>query len=112
MGGIVFENQLFDHWLNKKSQDILDKIDKEQVTTEEMLILTLKAHTNHFHHMDIEFRDEFRKLDHRFTEADKKIDLRFGEVDKKFERLYSTLMWGFGIIITSILGLYLKSFLG
>ena len=101
MGAIVFENQLFDHWLNKKSQDILTKMDKEQVTTEDMLILTLKAQTNHFHHMDVEFRDEFKKIDHRFD-----------FIDKKFERLYSVLMWGFGLMLTSIFGLYIKMFLG
>lgn len=76
-------------------------MDKEQVTTEDMLILTLKAQTNHFHHMDVEFRDEF-----------KKIDTRFDLVDRKFERLYTVLMWGFGLMITSILGLYVKMFLG
>ncbi|MGZ3789715.1 MAG: hypothetical protein ACXVLQ_14395 [Bacteriovorax sp.] len=101
MGDVVFENQLFDHWLNKKSQDILTKMDKEQVTTEDMLILTLKAQTNHFHHMDVEFRDEFKKIDKRF-------DL----VDKKFGRLYSVLMWGFGLMLTSVFGLYVKMFLG
>jgi hypothetical protein len=101
MGAIVFENQLFDHWLNKKSQDILSKMDKEQVTTEDMLILTLKALTNHFHHMDVEFRDEFRKIDRQFE-----------QVDKKFDRLYTTLMWGFGLMLTSMFGLYIKMFLG
>jgi hypothetical protein len=65
MGHVVFENQLFDHWLNQKSQEILSKMDKEKVTTEDMLILTLKALTNHFHHMDVEFRDEFKKIDFR-----------------------------------------------
>jgi 23S rRNA maturation mini-RNase III len=101
MGDAMFENHLFDHWLNQKSQDILTKMDKEQVTTEDMLILTLKAQTNHFHHMDVEFRDEF-----------KKIDQRFNNVDKKFERLYSVLMWGFGLMLTSVFGLYIKMFLG
>ena len=123
MGGVLFENQLFDHWLNKKSQDILSKMDKEQVTTEDMLILTLKAQTNHFHHMDVEFRDEFKKIDYRFDLidvkskerfdlVDKKSEERFNLVDKKFERLYSALMWGFGILLTSIFGLYIKTFLG
>lgn len=94
MGDVVFENQLFDHWLNKKSQDILSKMDKEQVTTEDMLILTLKAQTNHFHHMDVEFRDEFKKIDQRF------------------EHLHTVLMWGFGLMLTSMFGLYIKMFLG
>ncbi len=108
MGDTVFENQLFDHWLNKKSQEILTKMDKEQVTTEDMLILTLKAQTNHFHHMDVEFRDEFKKIDHRFDHMDKNFEQRFNIVDKKFERLYTTLMWGFGLMFTSIFGLYIK----
>jgi hypothetical protein len=112
MGGVVFENQLFDHWLNKKSQDILSKMDKEQVTTEDMLILTLKAQTNHFHHMDVEFRNEFKRIDYRFDLADKNIDHRFDLIDKKFERLYTALMWGLGLIFTSIFGLYIQKFLG
>ena len=95
------ENKLFDHWLQQKSEEILSKIDKEKISTEDKLILTLKAQTNHFHHMDIEFRDDF-----------KKIDSRFNDVDKKFERLYSFLMWGFGLIITLIFGLYIKLYIG
>ena len=91
---VVFENQLFDHWLNQKSQEIFSKMDKEKVTTEDMLVLTLKALTNHFHHMDVEFRDEFKKI------------------DKKFDRPYTALMWGFGLILTSMLGIYIKLFLG
>lgn len=112
MGDAVFENQLFDHWLNKKSQDILTKMDKEQVTTEDMLILTLKAQTNHFHHMDVEFRDEFKNINQRFDLVDKKSEQRFDLIDKKFEHLYSALMWGFALIFTSIFGLYIKMFLG
>lgn len=95
---VVFENQLFDHWLNQKSQEILSKMDKEKVTTEDMLVLTLKALTNHFHHMDVEFRGEFKNINTKF--------------DKKFDRLYSVLMWGFGLIFTSMLGIYIKLFLG
>lgn len=101
MGHVVFENQLFDHWLNQKSQDILAKMDKEKVTTEDMLILSLKAQTNHFHHMDVEFREEFKSIKENFK-----------EVDKKFDRLYSALMWGFGLVITLNFGLYMKLFLG
>lgn len=101
MGHVVFENQLFDHWLNQKSQDILAKMDKEKVTTEDMLILSLKAQTNHFNHMDVEFREEFKSIKENFK-----------EVDKKCDRLYSALMWGFGLVITLNFGLYMKLFLG
>lgn len=101
MGETVFGNELFDHWLNQKSLEILSKVEKEKISTEDMLILSLKAQTNHFHHMDEEFRGEF-----------KRIETRFELVDKKFEGLYTTLMWGFGLILTSIFGLYIKMFLG
>jgi hypothetical protein len=94
MGAIVFDNMPFDYWLTQKSQEILSKADKEKITTEDLIILTLKAQTNHFHHMDVEFRDEFKKI------------------DKKFDRLYSALMWGFGLMITMTFGLYIKLFLG
>ncbi|MGZ3787693.1 MAG: hypothetical protein ACXVLQ_04180 [Bacteriovorax sp.] len=108
MGLVMFENQLFDHWLNQKSQEILAKMDKEKVTTEDMLILTLKAQTNHFQHMDVEFRDEFKIIKKNFEHVDKQFEL----VDKKFDRLYTALMWGFGLMITMTFGLYMKLFLG
>jgi hypothetical protein len=100
MGGVMFGNELFDHWLSQKSLEILSKVEKEKITTEEMLVLTLKAQTNHFHHMDEEFRGEFKKIDERFQ-----------KVDQRFERLSTILMWQGGIIITLISGLYLKLFL-
>lgn len=119
MGEVMFGNEMFDHWLNQKSLEILGKVEKEKISTEDMLILSLKAQTNHFHHMDQEFRGEFKKIDRRFEEADKKIDhlenkfeKRFEQVDKSFDRLKTILMWQGGITITLFTGLYLKVFLG
>lgn len=107
MGEIMFGNELFDHWLNQKSLEILNKVEKEKLSTEDMLILSLKAQTNHFHHMDEEFRGEFQDIKRQFDNVDKKFDM----VDKKFDRLYTALMWGFGLMLTSIFGLYIKMFL-
>ncbi len=64
MGAYVFNNEIFDSWLNKKSEEILSKVDRERITTEEMIILVLKAQTNHFHHMDVDMMsglDDVRK---------------------------------------------------
>ena len=94
MGAIVFDNIVFDSWLTKKSDEILSKVDKEKITTEEMLTLILKAQTNHFHHMDVEFRDDFKRIDNRF------------------EKMWSFLKWQGGILIALFAGLYLKLFLG
>jgi hypothetical protein len=88
----MFENQLFDHWLQQQGEEIRAKIGKEKVSTEEMIILTLKAQTNNYHYMEVEIRDEFKKI------------------DKKFDRIYKASMWGFGLILASIFAL--KIFVG
>lgn len=87
MGVIVFDNLVFDSWLTRKSDEILSKVDKETISTEEMLILILKAQTNHFHHMDVEFRDDFKRIDNRF------------------DKLAKLMMWQTGIILSLMLGL-------
>ena len=86
----MFNNDILEQWLDQKSQEILNKIQREHITTEDMIILLLKAQVNHFHHMDSEFRDEF-----------KKIDLKFEYVDKRFDRLTTILMWGFGLVVST-----------
>ena len=112
MGEIVFGNELFDHWLNQKSLEILGKVEKEKISTEDMLILSLKAQTNHFHHMDQEFREEFIQIGQKFDQ----IDIKFGQLDAKFEkrfdRMTTVMMWQGGILATLISGLYFKLFLG
>ena len=90
MGAIVFDDILFDSWLTKKSDEILSKVDREKISTEEMLVLILKAQTNHFHHMDVEFRGEFKTIKQEFQEVNTKfqeLDKRFQEVDKRFEQV-------------------------
>ena len=122
MGEIMFGNELFDHWLQQKTLEILGKVEKEKISTEDMLILSLKAQTNHFHHMDQEFRGEFKKIEERFEAVDKrfeqvdkrieqmdaKFEKQFEQVDKRFDRLTTVLMWQGGILATLISGLYFK----
>ena len=125
MGEVMFGNELFDHWLNQKSLEILGKVEKEKISTEDMLILSLKAQTNHFHHMDQEFRGEFLKIEKnfslidqrfeqvekRFEQVEEKFEKRFEQVDKKFDRLSTIMMWQGGILATLISGIYFKLFL-
>lgn len=92
MGSPVFGNEFFDQWLNQKSNEILAKVEKERISNEDMLILSLKAQVNHFHHMDIEFRDEFKKIDQRF------------------DRLITILTWGFGLFVSTQVAIIFKLF--
>ena len=100
MGEVMFGNEMFDHWLNQKSLEILGKVEKEKLSTEDMLILSLKAQTNHFDHMDKEFRGEFNQIKKEFE-----------RVDKRFDHLNKVMMWQAGIVITLVSGLYLKLFI-
>ena len=109
MGAVVFDNLVFDSWLTKKSDDILSKVDREKISTEEMLVLILKAQTNHFHHMDVEFRQEFKRIDERFIALENRFDQKF---DNKFDKMWNFLKWQGGIILALFAGLYLKLFLG
>ncbi len=123
MGAVVFDDQVFDSWLTKKSDEILSKVDREKITTEEMLVLILKAQTNHFHHMDVEFRQEFKKIDERFdkmelnfqkltSDVDKRFEKFASNVDNRFDKVWNYQKWQIGLIIGLFAGVYLKLFLG
>lgn len=100
----VFENEMFDEWLDNKTKEIFAKVDKKNFTSEDMLILSLKAQVNHFHHMDIEFRDEFKSIKWQFEQVDK----RFEQVDKRLDRIEKMMMWGFGLFVVTQVALYFK----
>jgi ElaB/YqjD/DUF883 family membrane-anchored ribosome-binding protein len=109
----MFENDVFDTWLDNKSKEIILKLDKEKLSSEEMIILMLKAQTNHFAHLDVDLRNEMSELnrDLRQEMSDlnkelrqdmqalnerlsnemlalrKDMDKRFEQVDKRFEQV-------------------------
>lgn len=111
MGDVVFGNEFFDQWLTQKTTEILAKVEHGTISNEDMLILSLKAQVNHFHHMDIEFREEFGKIRKRFEQVDKRfeqIDKRFELIDRRFERQTQVMMWGFGLMTTLMTGMFYK----
>lgn len=123
MGAYVFNNEIFDSWLDKKSDEILSKVDRETITTEEMIVLVLKAQTNHFHHMDVDMREQFKEVNNRIGSVENRIDLleskfekRFEKIDQRFEKMDQKIdnrfMWMIGITIAMSGGIYLKLFLG
>lgn len=67
MGAYVFNNQIFESWLTRMSDEILSKVNREKITTEEMIILILKAQTNHFHHMDVDMKEDLLKQKNEFN---------------------------------------------
>ena len=86
----MFNNGFFDDWLDKKSNEIIEKIgDGKEIKSEEMIILLLKAQTNHFHHLDAEIRGEINEvkdnINSKFEITDQKILLLREEIDKRCE---------------------------
>ena len=127
----MFNDNIFEKWLDEKSQELVNKIGAgEPLSGEEMIILVLKAQSNHFYHLDKDLRDDMKELredtarqimelredtarqiielredmDKRFEQVDK----RFEQVDKRFEEMGDRLddmlnyLW---MISTAFLGL-------
>ena len=135
----MFNNQIFENWLDKKSDEILSKVDREKISTEEMIILILKAQTNHFDHMDEEIKSDLQTVDQKINGLDKSIDSldkridgldkRIDGLDKRIDgfdkridgldkringldkKMDSRFMWTIGLMAAGFSGLYLKLFL-
>ena len=123
----MFDNSIFETWLDEKSKELVSKIaNQEPLTSEEMIILVLKAQSNHFHHLDEDLRKDmkelredmdkrFEQVDKRFKQVDKRfeqiekrfeqVDKRFEQVDKRFDAMISRMdrfmIWSLGLTMTS-----------
>ena len=83
----MFDDKFFDDWLDSQAQKVMEKVASgEGIAPEQMMILMLKAQTNHFAHLDVDLRNEMillrEDMDKRFEQVDK----RFEQVDKRFEQ--------------------------
>lgn len=109
----MFEDDVFDTWLDLKSKEIVQKLGKEVLSSDEMIVLVLKAQTNHFAHLDKDLRSDMAELNKNLrsemAELNKSIseriekstaewreemvalrkdmDRRFEQVDKRFEQV-------------------------
>ena len=111
----MFENNIFDEYLEEESKRVLKKLkDEEALTQDDKLIMILKSQTNHFHHLDIELREDIKDLredmDKKFEQVDKRfeqVDKRFEQVDKRFDavilRMDRFMIWSLGLTISSML---------
>ena len=115
VGWCMFDDQLFEDWLDKKTKAIFLKLGDEAISSDEMILLVLKAQTNHFEHLDKDLRTEMSALNKELREEmillrqdmDKRfeqVDRRFEQVDKRFEVLTSRIdhfmVWSFATTLT------------
>jgi len=95
----MFDDKFFDDWLDTQAQKVMEQVASGQsISSDQMMILMLKAQTNHFAHLDVDLRSEMRALredmDKRFEQVDKRFEQmqietakRFEQVDKRFEQM-------------------------
>ena len=112
----MFDNKVFDDWLDAQAQKAMNQIgNSEAISPEQMTILVLKGQTNHFHHLDIELREDMKSMNERLSvemralreDMDKRfeqVDKRFEQVDKRFEQLTSRIdhfmIWSFATTVS------------
>ena len=120
---MMFDDKFFDEWLDSQAQKVMEQVAGGQsISSDQMMILMLKAQTNHFSHLDVDLRSEMRALredmDKRFEQVDKRfeqiqletakrfeqVDKRFEQVDKRFDQLTSRMdhfmIWSFATTLT------------
>ena len=95
----MFDDKFFDDWLDSQAQKVMEKVaNGEGIAPEQMMILMLKAQTNHFAHLDVDLRNEmillredmdkrFEQVDKRFEQMQQETAKRFEQVDKRFEQV-------------------------
>ncbi len=104
----MFDNKLFEDWLDAESSRAMAKIvNGESASPNEMMILVLKAQTNHITHLAIDLRSEMialrQDMDKRFDQFRQDMDKRFEQVDKRFDiltqRIDRFMVWSFSITV-------------
>ena len=87
----MFDDQLFEDWLDNKTKAIFLKLGEEALSSDEMILLVLKAQTNHFEHLDKDLRTETAALNKELREEmillRKDMDLRFEQVNSRIEQV-------------------------
>jgi hypothetical protein len=112
----MFDDKFFEQWLDNQAQRVMNLVaEGKAITPEEMMVLVLKAQTNHFAHLDIELREEIQGLredmDKRFDLMREEMSKRFEQVDKRFEqfdkrfeilttRIDHFMVWSFATTLT------------
>lgn len=110
MGEVMFRNEMFDQWVNQKSLEILNTVEKEKLSTRELLILSLNGQVKHINSIKLssyELKESKLQVD-RMQKSFNKLDEQFDWIDERFDRLTTIIMWQIGIMITLFSGVYLK----
>lgn len=101
----MFDNTLFEQWLDSEAQKAMQKIvNQEAINQNEMMILVLKAQTNHITHLELDLRGEMKALREDMDKRFEQVDKRFEQVDKRFDaitqRMDRFMIWSFATTVS------------
>ena len=102
---MMFDDKFFDDWLDTQAQKVMEQVASGQsISSDQMMILMLKAQTNHFAHLDVDLRSEMRALREDMDKRFEQVDKRFEQVDKRFDQLTARMdhfmIWSFATTLT------------
>ena len=102
---MMFDDKFFDEWLDAQAQQVMEQVAGGQsISSDQMMILMLKAQTNHFAHLDVDLRSEMRALREDMDKRFEQVERRFEQFDKRFDQLTSRMdhfmIWSFATTLT------------
>ena len=96
----MFDDKFFDDWLDAQAQKVMEQVAGGQsISSDQMMILMLKAQTNHFAHLDVDLRSEMRELR---EDMDKHFDQITSRMDHFMIGSFATTLTVGGIVIAAI----------
>ena len=102
---MMFDDKFFDEWLDSQAQKVMEQVAGGQsISSDQMMILMLKAQTNHFSHLDVDLRSEMRALREDMDKRFEQVERRFEQFDTRFDQLTSRMdhfmIWSFATTLT------------
>jgi len=114
MGDTVFDSKVFELWLDRKTTEIISKVDKGTITSEEMIILNLKSLNHQFHQMDKEAKQSFSMMKNNIEKLETRVEKDFrmivSSIDKFKTLLIQSVLTIVGMILAGFGGIYFKLF--
>nr|VFK40102.1 MAG: hypothetical protein BECKTC1821E_GA0114239_100674 [Candidatus Kentron sp. TC] len=92
----MLENDIFEQWLSDEAGRVLARLkNNEPLSQDDKLIIVLKGQMNHFHHLDVELRQETLALrqdtGQRFEIITSEINTLRQDMDRRFEVITSEI---------------------
>ena len=84
----MFDDEFFIKWLDQEANKSMIKLNKQQqLSSNEMMVLMLKAQTNHIDHLETDLRGEMVTLRKDMSKRFEHVEKRFEQVEKRFEQV-------------------------